>query len=126
MALYRSPGYQISFESIGLLVQVKKFNTDFQDGGQGGILGFPIRTILATFDLQVNSIFGSGEKVQNRISTWLLGQPSWISDQNKSGCFFCIYATLFPTKFRVNWPFSPGEEGQSRFSRWLPLRPSDF
>ena len=90
MALYRSPGYQISFESIGLLVQVKKFNTDFQDGGQGGILGFPIRTILANFDLQVNSIFGSGEKVQNRISTWLLGQPSWISDQNKFGWFFYL------------------------------------
>ena len=26
---------------------------DFQDGGHGGHLGFPIGTILATFDLQV-------------------------------------------------------------------------
>ena len=41
MALYRSPDYQ--FESIGLSVQEKKFNIDFQDGGQ---LGLPIRTIL--------------------------------------------------------------------------------
>ena len=38
------------FKSIGLLVQEKKFNIDFQDGGH---LGFPIRTILATADLQV-------------------------------------------------------------------------
>ena len=41
------------FESIGLLVHKKKFNIDFQDGGH---LGFPIRTISATFDLQVTSI----------------------------------------------------------------------
>ena len=39
-------------ESTGLSVQEKKFNTciDFQDGGH---LGFPIRTISATFDLQI-------------------------------------------------------------------------
>ena len=40
------------FESIGFSVQ-KKFNIDFQDSGH---LGFPIRTILATVDLQVTSI----------------------------------------------------------------------
>ena len=28
------------------------FNIDFQDGGHGCILGFPIKTILATFDLR--------------------------------------------------------------------------
>ena len=66
MALYRSHDYQTSFESIGLSVQ-EKFNINFQDGGH---LGFPIRMILATFDLQVTSIlpmkfpvnwpFGSG------------------------------------------------------------------
>ena len=49
MALYRSSDYQISFESVGLTVQEKKFNIDFQDGGH---LGFPIRMILTTFDLQ--------------------------------------------------------------------------
>ena len=67
MALYRSPDYQTSFESTGLSVQLKKFNIDFQDGGY---LGFSIRIILASFDLQVISIlpmkfrvnwhFGSG------------------------------------------------------------------
>ena len=48
MALYHSPDYQTSFESICLSVQ-EKFNIDFQDGGR---LGFPIRIILVTFDLQ--------------------------------------------------------------------------
>ena len=93
MDLYRSPDYQISLSQLAFRVQ-KKFNIDFQDGGH---LGFPIRTILATFDLQVTSIlprkfrvnfpFGSGEKVQNRFSTWLLGRPSWISDQNDFSYF---------------------------------------
>ena len=53
MALYCSPDYQTSLKSIGLSVQEKKFNIDFQDGGH---LGFPIRMLLATFDLQVTSI----------------------------------------------------------------------
>ena len=53
MALYHSPDYQRRFKSIGLVVQEKKFNTDFQDGSHGGHLGFPIRMILATFDIQV-------------------------------------------------------------------------
>ena len=53
MILYRSPDYQTRSESIGLLVQEKKFNIDFQDRGH---LEFPIRIILATSDLQVTSI----------------------------------------------------------------------
>ena len=67
VALYCSPDYQTSFESIDLSVQEKNFSIDFQDGGH---LGFPIRIILATFDLQVTLIlpmkfrvnwpFGSG------------------------------------------------------------------
>ena len=53
MALCHSPDYQ-AFEPIGLLAQEKKFNIDVQDGGH---LGFPIRKILATFDLEVTSMF---------------------------------------------------------------------
>ena len=51
---------------------------DFQDGDHGGHLGFPIRTILATFDLQVSPMlpskfgvnwpFRSGEEAKNRFS----------------------------------------------------------
>ena len=36
MALYHSPDYQTGFKSNGLSVQEKKFNRDFQDGGQLG------------------------------------------------------------------------------------------
>ena len=57
MALYCSPDYQASSESNGLLVQEKKFNTDFQDGSQGSHLGFQITIISSIFDLQVTSIF---------------------------------------------------------------------
>ena len=42
-----------SFESTGLSVQEKKRKIDFQDGGHGGHLGFPIGTILSIFDLQI-------------------------------------------------------------------------
>ena len=35
----------MNFESIALLVQEKKFKTDFQDGRHGRNLGFPIATI---------------------------------------------------------------------------------
>ena len=60
--------------SIGLSVQEKKRKIDFQDGGH---LGFPISTILASFDLQVTLMlpskfgvkwpFGS-EEAKNRFS----------------------------------------------------------
>ena len=43
MALYHSPDYETSFESVGLSVQEKKLNIDLQDGSHG--------MILATFDL---------------------------------------------------------------------------
>ena len=55
-----------------------KYNKHKQDGSH---LGFPIRMILATVDLQVTSIlpmnlvncpFGSGQEVQNRFSRWPL------------------------------------------------------
>ena len=41
------------FSATGVSVQEKKRKIDFQDGGHGGHLGFPIGTILAIFDLQV-------------------------------------------------------------------------
>ena len=96
----------------GLLVQKKKFKTNFQVGGH---LGFQIRTILATFDLQVTSILPkkfrvscplyTGENVQNRFSTWLLGRQSWISNQNY---FSYFWSTSHPgTSYQVSsqWAF---------------------
>ena len=80
MTLFLSPDYQISFESTGFSVQEQKFDIDFQDG-------FTIRTILASFDLQVASILPKkfrvnwppdlGEENRNRFSRW---RSFWISD----------------------------------------------
>ena len=71
-----------------------KQKIDFQDGGHGGHLGFPIGMILAIFDLQVilmlpskfgvNWPFGSGEEAKNRFSRW---RPSWISDPHDISFF---------------------------------------
>ena len=86
MALYCLPDYHTSFETIGFLVQEKKLKIDFHGGSHGGHFGFPIRMILATFDLQVTLIFPikfrvnwqfpSGQEVQNKFSRWQLWWPS--------------------------------------------------
>ena len=70
----------------GLSVQEKKRKIHFQDGRHWGHLGFPIRTILAVFDLQVTPMlptefrvywpFGSGEEAKNRFSKWPPWRPS--------------------------------------------------
>ena len=53
--IYKLPRYFLpSFESVGLFVQKRKI--DFQDSSSDGHLGFPIRKILAIFDLQAVSI----------------------------------------------------------------------
>ena len=70
---------------------------DFQDSRHGRHLGFPIRSILALFDLQVtlmppikfraNWPFGSGEEAKHRFSRCRHGGPSWISDRNDFNSF---------------------------------------
>ena len=104
------------------------------DGRYSGHLGFPIRKILAVFDLQVtttmlpiefrvNWLFSLGEEAKNRFSRWLPGWPSWISDRNDF-CYFYVQVTpMLPTAFRVNWPDSSGEEAKNRFPIWPPWRP---
>ena len=103
----------------------------FQDGCQGGHLGFPISMILATFELQVtlmlpskfgvNWPFGSGEEAKNRFSRWL---PSWISDWHDFSYFWSTSPPMLPNKFGVNWPLASGEKAKNRFSRWRPWPPS--
>ena len=52
--IYESPQcFLPSLESICLSVQEKKRKIDFQGGGHGGHLRFPIGTILIIYDLQV-------------------------------------------------------------------------
>ena len=77
-------------EPTVFIVQEKKRKVDFQDGGHGSHLGFPIGTCLAIFDLQVtlmlpckfgvNWPFSTGEEAKHRFSRWLPLRPSWISD----------------------------------------------
>ena len=77
-------------------------------------LGFRIRTVSTTFDLQVTPMLptkflaswlsGSGEEAKNRFSRWSPQQPSWNSDWN----------AMLPTKFQINWPFGSGE-AKNRF-----------
>ena len=67
-------------------------------GNHGGHLGFPIRIILANFDLQVtlmlptkfqgNWPFGSGEEAKNRFSRWGSWRPSWISNRKDFSYFW--------------------------------------
>ena len=65
MDLHRSPDYQTSFESVGLSSQ-EKSNLHFQDGGYSCHVGFPVRTILVTFTLQVTWILPIGLSVQEK------------------------------------------------------------
>ena len=118
-------------ESIGLSVQEKKQKIDFQDGRHGGHLGFPISTILATFDLQVTLMLPSkscGLSVQEK------KRKIDFQDGGHGGhlgfpigtilAIFDLQVTLMvPSKFGVNWPFG-SEEAKNRFSRWRPWRPS--
>ena len=107
-----------NFKSNGLSVQQKKWKTDFQDGHHSGYLGFPIRTILAIFDLQVAQMlhtkfqvswpFGSREEVKNRFSRWW---PSWISGRNDRSDFSYFFTPMLSTKFPVNWPMCVGGVG---------------
>ena len=68
----------------------------------------------------VNCPFGSGEKVQNRFSTWL-GCPIRMT----SAIFNLQVTPILPIKFRVNGAFISGDEVQKkkkRFSRWQQWR----
>ena len=69
------------FEVSWLLGLGEEVKIDFQDGCNGGHLGFPIGTILPIFDLQVtlmlpskfgvNWLLGLEEGAKNRFSRWL-------------------------------------------------------
>ena len=97
-------------------------------------LGFPIRTILALFDVQVTLklptqiwvswSFYSGEEVKNRFSRLPHGRHLGFPIGTILAISDLQVTPMFLTKFRVNWPFGSGEEVKNRFSRWRPWRPS--
>ena len=121
-------------ESTGLSVQEKKRKIDFQDGGHGGHLGFPIGTILAIFDVQVTLmlpskfgvkwLFGS-EEVKNRFQDGGHGGHLGFPISTILTIFDLQVTLMVPSKFGVNWPFGSGEEAKNRFSRWRPSWISD-
>ena len=108
-------------ESIGLSVQEKKRKIDFQDGGHGGHLGFPIGTILAIFDLQVTLMVPSKFGV-NWLSVQEKKRKIDFQDGSHGGhlgfpigtilAIFDLQVTLMlPTKYQVNWPRGVGGVG---------------
>ena len=113
-------------ESIGLSVREKR-KIDFQDGGHGGHLGFPIGMILAIFDLQVTLMLPSKFGV-NWLSVQEKKRKIDFQDGGHGGhlgfpigtilAIFDLQVTLMlPSKFGVNWPFASGEEAKNRFLR---------
>ena len=60
MIFYTS--YQVSSQ-LAFLVKEKNIEMDFQDGSRGVHLGFPIRTILAVFAVQVTLILPTKQRV---------------------------------------------------------------
>ena len=120
--IYKSPRcFLASLEAIGLSVQEKKRKIDFQDGGHGGHLGFPIGKILAFFDLQVTPMLPSklesiGLSIQEK------KRKIDFQDGGHGGhhgfpigtilAIFDLQVTLMlPIKYRVNWPRGVGEVG---------------
>ena len=108
-------------ESKGLSVQEKKRKIDFQDGGHGGHLGFPIGTILAIFDLQVtlmlpskfgvNWPFSSGEEAKNNFQDGGRGGHLGFRIGTILAIFDLQVTLMLPTKYQVNWPRGVGGVG---------------
>ena len=92
--------------------------TDFQDGCHGGHLGFPISTILATFDLQVTLMLPS--KLES-IGLSVQEKKRKIDFQDGGhlgfpiGTILAIFdlqiTPMLPTKYQVNWPRGVGGVG---------------
>ena len=132
----KSPWYFLpSLESIGLSAQEMKWKIEFQDGGHGSHLGFPIGMILAIFNLQftpvlptkfpVNWHLGLGEEAKNRFSIWPPCRPSWIYDQHDFSYFWSTSHLIASYNFPVHWHFGAVEEAKNRFSKWRPSWISD-
>ena len=108
-------------ESVGLSVQEKKRKIDFQDGGHGGHLGFPIGTILANFNLQVTPMlpskfgvnwpFGSGEEAKIDFQDGGQGGHLGIPIGTVLAIFNLQVTQMLPTEYRVNWPGGEGGVG---------------
>ena len=101
-------------ESIGLSVQKKKRNIDFQDGRHDGNLGFPIGTNLAIliyksprcFLASFKSVGLSVQEKKRKIDFQDGGHGGHLG--LPIGMILAIFdlqvTPMLPTKYRVNWP----------------------
>ena len=103
----------------------------------GGHLGFPIRMIIAIFDLPVTPVTPMLPTKFQVIGLWVHEKKRKIDFQDGGhgghlGCpkempltiFYLHVTPILPTQFRAIWPFSSGEEVKDTFSRWTRWRPS--
>ena len=111
-----------SFKSIGLSVQEKKQKIDFQAGGHGAHLGFPIGTFslfliyvtpMLPTKFQINWSFGSREEAKIDFQdgghlVFPIGTILAIFDNQVD--------PMFPTKFQIHWYFGSGEDDLNNFS----------
>ena len=120
--MHKSPRcFLPSFKSIGISVQEKKLKINFQDGGHGSHLGFPIRIILAIFDLQVTLMLPARRRSIKYI--FKMATTAAILDFGQEHAIFDLQVTaMLPSRFQVSWHFGSGEEANIRFSRWPPRR----
>ena len=112
-----------------------KYNKHKQDGSH---LGFPIRMILATVDLQVTLILAlpmnfesialsvQEKKFKTDFQDGRHGRNLGFPITTFRAILYLQVTLMLPTKFRVNWSFSSEEEGKNRFSRWLQSWISDW
>ena len=132
--LYTSTwGYFISFNLIRLVVCEKMSKTNFQYGGCGGHLGFPIDKLLAHFDPEIvlllqrkfrlKSTKVLGRNVENWWSRWRLWQPSWIFDRHISfGHCMSTRRPDAPHQLSFNWIIVFRGDVQHEFSTFFPYK----
>ena len=129
--IYKSPRcFLPSFQSIGLSVQKKKGQIDFQDSQH---LGFPIGMILAIFIS--TSHHDASHKFSNQLALWFrkISEKKEFQDGRHGGHLgFQIQTILAILDLQVTQCFLPSFESnglsvqekkqKNRFSRWLSWR----
>ena len=121
MALYRSPDYQISFESIGLSVQVKKDTIYIQYGGhldQNELLLLYKSPWYFQWSFKSIGLLIQDKKVNIDFQHGCLGNHFGFPIRMILDIFDLQVTLILPIKFWVNWPYC-SEEIQNRFSSWL-------
>ena len=106
--------------------------TDFQDGGCGGHLGFPIDTILADFDPEIILLLPS--KFQLKLTKGLgrdikiifklaVVAPIWDFSMGSVLAILCLLgAPMLLTKFQLVWIIVFRKDAQNMNSQHFPIQ----